>query len=149
MKHATQIRATTAQLSVARNVATACVLAKINRNSLRDGKDFLAGFSNIGPQVDITGPGVDIVSTLPGGAYGATSGTSMATPAVTGFAAMLLAGDAGVQAANGAARSQKLKPLLYSKAKPESFGRDFNGFGLPQPSVRAILAGAARWAIVS
>ena len=96
-------------------------------------KDFVADFSNIGPQVDITGPGVEIVSTLPGRGHGSMSGTSMACPAVTGFAAYLLATDAGLRQAQGADRSRQLKELLYSKCRPEGFGRDFEGFGLPAP----------------
>ena len=52
---------------------------------------FLAAFSNIGPEISATAPGVGIISTLPGGLYGVQSGTSMACPAVTGFLAARLA----------------------------------------------------------
>jgi len=97
------------------------------------GGDFIADLSNFGSQIDATGAGVEIVSTLPGGLYGSMSGTSMATPAVTGFSAYLLGQDAAVRAAQGADRSQKLKDLLYSSCKPEDFGRDYEGFGLPLP----------------
>ena len=52
--------------------------------------DTLATFSNYGSDVEIAAPGVDIYSTLPGG-YGTYSGTSMASPHVTGAAALIVA----------------------------------------------------------
>jgi len=52
----------------------------------------LASFSNYGAtQVDIAAPGANIVSTLPGNTYGSYSGTSMATPHVTGAVALYAA----------------------------------------------------------
>ena len=56
------------------------------------GLDSLAApFSNYGKaQVDVFAPGVDILSTVPGGGYERESGTSMAAPVVSGLAALLM-----------------------------------------------------------
>jgi subtilisin family serine protease len=56
------------------------------------GLDSLAApFSNYGKaQVDVFAPGVDILSTVPGGGWERQSGTSMAAPVVTGLAALLM-----------------------------------------------------------
>lgn len=45
-----------------------------------DGNDAKASWSNYGPQIDVTAPGVSIYTTSLGGAYGTASGTSFATP---------------------------------------------------------------------
>jgi subtilisin len=96
-------------------------------------KDFIAAFSNVGTEIDIVGPGVEIVSTFPGKGHGSMSGTSMACPAVAGFAAHLLSANPTVLQKVGANRSRALKDLLYGSCKSQGFGRNFEGFGLPVP----------------
>jgi subtilisin len=92
---------------------------------------FLGAFSNFGPQIDLTGPGVGVISTLPEGAYGVMSGTSMASPAVAGYAAFLLAADGIILGLAGADRSTALRDRLFGSAAPLGIGRDYEGFGLP------------------
>lgn len=59
-----------------------------------DRNDQLAGFSNYGAKtVHIAAPGKDILSTWLGDNYREASGTSMATPQVSGVAALILATD--------------------------------------------------------
>ncbi|GIU73513.1 MAG: hypothetical protein KatS3mg004_0600 [Bryobacteraceae bacterium] len=77
----------------------------------------LAGFSNYGPtSVDIGAPGSGIYSTLPNrtnNGYGSYSGTSMATPHVTGAAALYASLHPGAAAA-------EIKNAILSGAVPTS-----------------------------
>jgi subtilisin family serine protease len=64
---------------------------EVGASSWKGGSDLPASFSNYGQQqVDVFAPGVDILSTVPGGTYERESGTSMAAPVVSGVAALLM-----------------------------------------------------------
>ncbi len=71
-----------------------------------------ASFSSYGATtVDIGAPGVGINSTLPTGTYGSYSGTSMATPHVTGAVALYAA-------ANPSATASQIRTALLNTATP-------------------------------
>ena len=77
-----------------------------------DRNDALASFSNRGKRtVDLAAPGVNIASTYLNGTYVYLSGTSMATPHVTGVAALALARAPGLTV-------PQLRDVLLSSVDP-------------------------------
>jgi subtilisin family serine protease len=78
-----------------------------------DSSDGLAYFSNYGlTSVDVAAPGVSILSTVLGTSYSFYSGTSMATPYVSGLAALVKAANPGLGYAD-------LRSLIFSTVDPQ------------------------------
>jgi subtilisin family serine protease len=87
----------------------------------------VASFSNSGAK--IAGPGVGIVSSIPGGGLGAKSGTSMATPHIAGVAALW----AQKIMLGGAFTAEKVLDKLKNSAHvPAGLDEADVGVGIPQ-----------------
>ncbi len=97
---------------------------------------FAASFINLGPQVSCTGPGVAIVSTVPGKAaddpaYAAMSGTSMASPAVCAALAAVLAKDEQYQKLpRDVSRAQYAWTVLARGLRQLGLNSQYQGYGL-------------------
>lgn len=99
-----------------------------------DHKDNLASFSNYGANsVDIGAPGVNIYSTLPGNNYGSKNGTSMATPHISGAAALVWAQFPGVNASAVNARILNGADLVPSLAGKTVTGGRLNVYNAIEP----------------
>jgi len=104
----------------------------------------LSSFSNYGPaSVDVAGPGQSVVSDYPRDPYGASQyvfldGTSMATPHVTGIAALVLSTDLALTPAQMKSRIMSTtRPLASLSGKTLTGGLvDANGAVLGVAAVR-------------
>ena len=74
--------------------------------------DIRAGSSNFGPELEVVGPGVSIMSTTLADTYGLSSGTSMASPHVSGTAAVMFS-------FNPAATNQEVRDCITATAEDE------------------------------
>ena len=77
--------------------------------------DIFASFSNFGAAVDLGAPGVSIFSTWKGGSYNTISGTSMATPHVSGVSALYIASHPG-------SLWTEVRDALKAAGEPLNFG---------------------------
>jgi hypothetical protein len=96
-----------------------------------DKNNFIADFSNVGPETDLTAPGVGIISTFPNDLYAVMDGTSMATPAAAGMAARLLSMQpALLSLPRKQQRTDEMLKFLAAHIKPMGFGANFEGQGM-------------------
>ena len=96
-----------------------------------DSTDTVACFSSHGPKVELAAPGVAVTSTVPGGGYNTFNGTSMATPHVSGVAALVLARGVADTNANGRINDELRSILTQTAQDLGAAGRDTRyGFGL-------------------
>jgi subtilisin len=98
----------------------------------------LSSFSLTGSEVELVAPGSGIKSAAVGGEYRLSSGTSMATPLVTGVLALLLGSDekawkdTGMVDGDGAWTNDELREVLRGTAKDlgDNGKDDLFGYGL-------------------
>ncbi len=99
--------------------------------------DTFGNFSNFGPSIDVAAPGVDILSTFNGTAYGILTGTSMAVPHVAGLAGYL-------KTINPDASPDEIREMIIkSGSSPSSQCQENKGIGyfkgdlddIPEPLV--------------
>jgi subtilisin family serine protease len=113
--------------------------------------DALASFSNFGQQtVHMGSPGVSIWSTFPGNMFGRSSGTSMATPFVSGVAALIVREAptmTGYQAKSvifsGAQSISSLQVKTITKARLNAYNSLMSAKGIAVDSNQPAYAAAA------
>lgn len=141
------------------NVLTVAAIGRINefpsdsyhtqtQTSLVDANGFFsARFTCFGPEIAVCAPGVAITSSVPDNSFAAWDGTSMATPHVTGLAALILAHHPdfrGTGQLRSAERVERLFQIVKQSCQPLMLGdQRRTGFGLPD-ALRAVAIAPAQ-----
>ncbi len=96
-----------------------------------DINDNRANFSSTGPRLELSAPGVNILSTLNGNKnkYGTLSGTSMSCPHVVGVAALIMSAEPGITNTRVRIRMQMTAQKM-SKVTGNFSAKDWYGYGL-------------------
>lgn len=103
--------------------------------SATDANDQIAGFSSVGPEIELAAPGVNIYSTVRGG-YAYMSGTSMAAPHVTGDAALIYSTNFPDVNGDGLRNNKDVRELLHNAKDLGTAGKDnMFGYGLVDASM--------------
>jgi uncharacterized repeat protein (TIGR02543 family) len=94
-------------------------------SATKQGFAFELWYSNYGSEIDVAAPGTDIYTTVIGGAYGFSFGTSMAAPNVAGVAAL-------IKAQNPEYTPAQIRSVLQGTAmEAGTLGRDdYFGYGI-------------------
>lgn len=122
---ATPERTLTVPSTAALPIAVAAYDARTNRITSFSGRGYPRGETGSGRvKPDVAAPGVEIVSCAPGGGYTTKTGTSMATPFVTGCAALLM--QWGITEGNDPyLYGERLKSFLIRGARPLTGWTDY------------------------